>query len=496
MSWSLRGDLELSAAFLRRGGVARTATVVGCAALVSGLLLVAVTVTLLGPGYDQPEQLANVVADPGVRMGYVLGLVLICVAPLALLRQVLRLGTAGREQRLAGLRLAGATPTEVHRLAAFEVGFPALVGGLLGLPVFLGLRALLGGQLSSRQDGGGRLRARNRARGAQPGAGLRGARPGGTSCWSCSSSRRRELRREPGPRGRSRSLRSVSRDASRAVRRGPGAWCSCSSAAWPGSRAFWLGSAWSGTFLEIAFVALFILGLLVLTPWIAYRVGTAVASRASRPHVLLAASRLAADPRPAGRAAAAIGAIALVAGGGGALVAVLPDSYGGAGFGAVEPMYSVPIVLAGCILLVALVLVVVTLAVHAAESLMDRKRAIASLAAAGTTREELERVQRWEIGLVAIPVTLIGVLIGSVPLLVVRQSGALPVGVGGGRRRRGPARRAGGPGRSQDHPAVAASRGSADEPPHRLIASDPRNLSGPGRRGRSAERGPLGPRSW
>lgn len=63
-------------------------------------------------------------------------------------------------------------------------------------------------------------------------------------------------------------------------------------------------------------------------------------------------------------------------------------------------------------------MVVVALAVHGAESLMDRKRAIAALAAAGTTHDELERVQRWEIGLVALPVTVIGVLIGSVPAVV------------------------------------------------------------------------------
>ncbi len=422
MSWSLRGDLELSVAFLRRGGVARTATVVGCAALVSGLLLVAVTVTLLGPGYDQPEQLANVVADPGVRMGYVLGLVLICVAPLALLRQVLRLGTAEREQRLAGLRLAGATPGEVHRLAAVEVGVPALLGGLLGVPVFLALRALLGGQrygpmTSSPGSGFGTVRGELSLVPVSVApawwhvvlvvlvVSAAGAAAGAWAARSVTVSPLGVARRKP--RGAPRPWGLV------LMLLGGVAWVA----------SLRLGSAGSGTFLEIAFVALFILGLLVLTPWIAYRVGTAVASRASRPHVLLAASRLAADPRPAGRAAAAIGAIALVAGGGGALVAVLPDSYGGAGFGAVEPMYSVPIVLAGCILLVALVLVVVTLAVHAAESLMDRKRAIASLAAAGTTREELERVQRWEIGLVAIPVTLIGVLIGSVPLLVSASPG-------------------------------------------------------------------------
>lgn len=82
-------------------------------------------------------------------------------------------------------------------------------------------------------------------------------------------------------------------------------------------------------------------------------------------------------------------------------------------------MYTVPIALVGGVLLVALVLVVFTLAVHGVESLVDRKRAIASLAAVGTTHTELLRVQRWEVGLVALPVTALGVLIGSVPYVFV-----------------------------------------------------------------------------
>lgn len=89
-----------------------------CTALVSVLLLVAVTVLQLRPVDVQQEPLANTVADAGVRCGYVFGLLLICIAPLTLLRQVVRLGTAEREQRLAALRLAGATPADVRRWGA------------------------------------------------------------------------------------------------------------------------------------------------------------------------------------------------------------------------------------------------------------------------------------------------------------------------------------------------------------------------------------------
>src|SRR5690606_352828 len=70
-------------------------------------------------------------------------------------------------------------------------------------------------------------------------------------------------------------------------------------------------------------------------------------------------------------------------------------------------------------LLVTMALVVLSLTVHAVESLVDHRRAVASLAATGATRAELLRVQRWEVGLVALPVTALGVLLGSVTYVLV-----------------------------------------------------------------------------
>lgn len=75
--------------------------------------------------------------------------------------------------------------------------------------------------------------------------------------------------------------------------------------------------------------------------------------------------------------------IGMVAGAGGALVSDLPDTASGRGFGGVGPMYAVPIALVAGVLVVALMLVVLTLTVHGIESLLDRNRSIASLAAVG-----------------------------------------------------------------------------------------------------------------
>ncbi len=105
----------------------------------------------------------------------------------------------------------------------------------------------------------------------------------------------------------------------------------------------------------------------------------------------------------------------MVAGAGGALLADLPSSYQGGDFGDVEAFYTVPLVLGGVVLVAALLLVVFSMAVHGVESLMDHKRSVASLAVLGASAEELEQAQRWEVGLVAIPMAVIGVLIGSGP---------------------------------------------------------------------------------
>lgn len=168
---------------------------------------------------------------------------------------------------------------------------------------------------------------------------------------------------------------------------------------------------------RFALVASLVAGLLLLAPWVAYWVARGVAARARRLHVLMAARRLVHDARPAGRAAAAVGAIGLVAGGGGSMLAGLPMSQGGS-FGQVDPLYTVPIAAGGVVLLGAMGLVIFSMTVHGVETLMDRKRPIASLAALGSSMQELERVQRWEVGLVALPMAALGTLASSSPFLV------------------------------------------------------------------------------
>lgn len=419
-----RTDLVLAVAFLRNGGIGRAILVACCTAMVSGLLFVALAVFLytvatsatFGGSERNAEILGGLINDANVRAGYLTGVLLITLAPLTLLRQVLRLGTAAREQRLAGLRLAGATPADVRRLARVEVGLPAFVGALTGYLVFLGLRAVFGGVPRADVVFADYHPIFNELRliptTVSPAwwhvvlvalaVGLGGAFAGGAATRRVQVTPLGVSSREPG--------------------RPPRPWAALGlfllGLAGLGYTALGARSG-SSTLVGIATVVFVVTGLLLLTPWLAYIAGRFVVARASTAHVLLAGRRLVTDPRPAGRAAAAIGVIGLVAGFGSVIVTDLPSSSGmGQGFRGVEPFYTVPSVLVALVLVLSLALIVFSLAVHGAETLMDRKRAIASLAAAGATEVDLVRAQRWEVGLVAVPVTVAGLVLGTVPALV------------------------------------------------------------------------------
>ncbi|WP_229405605.1 FtsX-like permease family protein [Micromonospora sp. NBRC 110038] len=90
--------------------------------------------------------------EPGLRGGTAFALLLLALPVLALAGQCARLGAPARDRRLAALRLAGATPGQVTRLAALETGVASLLGTVVGLLVFLVARELL-----DRPDADGRL---------------------------------------------------------------------------------------------------------------------------------------------------------------------------------------------------------------------------------------------------------------------------------------------------------------------------------------------------
>jgi ABC-type antimicrobial peptide transport system permease subunit len=119
-------------------------------ALATVCLSAAASVAVSGPG-DGPYT-SEVLNQSGLHIGVVIALVLLCVPVLGFVGQCSRVGAPGRDRRLAALRLQGATPTDVVRIAAAETGWSAALGAVLGLALFFALRVALGSPVTATFD--------------------------------------------------------------------------------------------------------------------------------------------------------------------------------------------------------------------------------------------------------------------------------------------------------------------------------------------------------
>ncbi len=418
----------LAASSFRSGGRARALAIAVCTAVTTGLLLVAVSVaqytatdmveqTMSGGSVVQVHSggmVANLLWDRGVRPGYFFAILLTCVVPLVLLQQVVRLGTAARERRLAALRLAGATPGQVRAIGAWEVGIAAAIGGVLGWPTYLALRTVFGAGADLSWVVGHEVARELRLVPTQApgwwqvavvvlGVGVLGVAAGALASRKVVVS----------PLG-------VSRGIGQAPPRGwlPAVLLTlgivlCGPVYAPFFEEWWAQPA------GLAGLALLVLGLLAAPPWVAYRAGSAIADRTSSPALLLASRWLVTDARAAGRAASVLGVIALVSAGASTLLSGLVRDARRNGYG-VDSIYSVPIALVFALVMIALVVATFSLVVHDVETLTDRRRSMSSLAAEGVPVQVLERAVRYEVALAAVPtsvLTLVGVgAVGSLTL--------------------------------------------------------------------------------
>ena len=401
--------IRLAVILNRAGGWPRMLLLGSCTAVVCALLLIVVTFARLPESPD--EVLFALVADPGTRGGTAFATALLTLPPLLLLYQAVRLGTAARDRRLAALRLAGATPGEVRRLGALEVGIPAFAGSLAGIVVYWLLRLVLGGSatqgLQSQFDGyASTMDLRLLPTTVAPQWWEALAVVVATTVAGVVVGARASRGVIITPLGVSRHQTSSP----------PRPWGLLLLVAAVLVVPLALALGFVDDVGVMATVGLAILGVVSLAPWAAYRAGKYTESRTASPAVLLAARRLVADPRPAGRAAAAVGGIALVSGGGAAVTADL------LAYGNEDPFYFISLALVAGSLLMALLVAIGTLAVHSVESLLDRKRSVASLAALGMPLAELESAQRWEARLVAMPMATAGVLLGSMTMPVLTGS--------------------------------------------------------------------------
>lgn len=104
------------------------------AALATGFALAAGALASLSGHYSVPVA-EGLLSEPGTRAGVILALLLLLVPVLGFLGQCARIGAVHRDRRLAGLRLAGAGPWQVRRIAALETGLACLLGSAVATAV-------------------------------------------------------------------------------------------------------------------------------------------------------------------------------------------------------------------------------------------------------------------------------------------------------------------------------------------------------------------------
>ncbi|GAA1894334.1 hypothetical protein GCM10009687_74830 [Asanoa iriomotensis] len=332
--------------------------------------------------------------EHGLRGGTAFTLVLLCIPILALAGQCARLGAPARDRRLAGFRLAGATPGQATLVAVAETGVAALLGVAAGLGAYFAARPLL-----DRPD----------ARGLRPLptdvlpepwqiAAVAVALPLLAALTAAIMLRRVVV----GPLG---VVRRARRD--RAPRPWPGALIVLGLAGFAGvvplARSYEARAQeppfWLVTLLGAGGAIAATIGVILGTGWISYRMGGLLNRLSHRPAALLAARRLTTDPWQGARTFAALLACVIVGAGAAEMrgyFRILRDLEArAAARGGYEPQrnsfYLSSMNLVDVAIVVAVVIAAAGLIVAVGEGIASRRRTYAALVASGVSRGVLAR---------------------------------------------------------------------------------------------------------
>ncbi|TXS35901.1 FtsX-like permease family protein [Streptomyces sp. OR43] len=332
--------------------------------------------------------------QPGERAGVVVALLLLLVPVLGLLGQCARIGAVHRDRRMAGLRLAGASPAQVRRISALESAPVCLAGSAGGLAVVVVALAVQGHTPPATAWAAFVV--------VVLGVPVAGALVSVLALRRVVASPLGEVRRvrpERGPRGLQILL-----VAALAVAAGAYALVVRDSSP----------SAASFPMLVFGLVSLTGAGAVWAAGASAAHMGRRLAASAKSPAVMIAAGRLRDDPWAAARTHAALLLVTVV---GIAFVGVrevvLADLRGkGVHTAADLAFYTNGIDLTGAAILVALAISLFGLAVGTAESLASRRRGLAAQTAAGVPHTVLARATLLETALPLAPAVLLATLGG------------------------------------------------------------------------------------
>ncbi|MFH8656762.1 FtsX-like permease family protein [Streptomyces afghaniensis] len=396
---ALRADLRLAWELTRgsdRGEWWRVALTATGAALATGFALAAVALASLRGSYRVSVG-AGLLDEPGTRSGVIVGLLLLLVPVLGFLGQCARIGAVHRDRRLAGLRLAGATPWQVRRIAALETGLACLLGSAAATVCTVLLLLRQWDRPTALAWVGIALVAV-----AVP---VLGAAAGALALRRVVASPLGWVRRV-GPRGGRGpgllflagvllvavlALLTVGTTSPAASNRPDGG----------------LPLTMAGAVLAVGAGAVWLSGAT------AKATGRILAARARSAATLIAAERLRDDPWSAARTHAAVLLVTVVGTGFMGIRQVLSDVLRTGRFAAPASYYTTGLDLTGAAIAIALAITLTGLAVGTAESLATRRRGLAAQAAAGVPRTVLGRALLLETALPLAPAVLLSGLGGT-----------------------------------------------------------------------------------
>ncbi|MER7455527.1 FtsX-like permease family protein [Micromonospora sp. NPDC126480] len=392
--------------------VALTALSAGLATL-AGLAALTVLAIPEVPGdpWAQAEQYGNaLLREPGLRGGTAFALALLTIPVLALAGQCARLGAPARDRRLAALRLAGATPAQVTRIAVLETGLASLLGTVTGLLVYLGGRGLL-----HRPDERGQLALPTDV---LPATGTIAALVLGLPLAAALVTVLMLRRVTTTPFGVVRRVRT------RGPRPWPGLLIVLGLAAFSAYQPVGLWYArrdseppeWLPPTLLIVGGLTATIGVVTGTGWLSYAAGRVLHRWARRPAALLAARRLTADPWAGSRTFAALLAAVLIGAGAAGMRAYFEAELRltrrtGSGIPD-DPFYLRTMDLVDLTVAVAVLIAAGGLLVAVVEGVTARRRAYAALVATGVPRATLGRAIAWQSLAPAVPAVAVALTVG------------------------------------------------------------------------------------
>jgi hypothetical protein len=383
-----------SAASRTRGRLVAAGTAVAGALALAALAVLRIPTVTHVTETDEAAapRLSALVTETGLQPGVVTGLVLLIVPALALMWQALTTGSARRTATLHALRLVGATPADLRRLAAADAGVLGLVGGLVAGPLYVLLWLVLGAAVPPSARLLPPLGAADVLSWLAV-AVLAGLVAAAAGALATRARRRRGVRLWWRLAGLVLAVVAIA----------------------AALRTRSVGPATSVALIGGALLLFLVAVLTAGSAWVGWRARRL--ARSGRAVDVLAAAGLRALRGPAGRTAGSVFVAGIALGVAAQLTTtLLADTYG-------DFSWYVPgLALTATAAMLAVLVAVAAMALAAADDLVTTQRALASTAALGAPSAVLERVQRRRLQVVTTTPMVAGVLVGAVvypvPLVV------------------------------------------------------------------------------